>query len=188
MSSGCKGHVSLDEALGSCPFAHQLGERGNVAVTFDQRGRWSDASDELVVERPDQVADRRIVAVDEESALRIDRVTREVDFTNAVGRNGTEPLGSVEARVVGADGNVVHIDQQPAAASPGELRQEAGFAPTVIAKGEIMSWVLNQDLASKRILNTANVGSASRQHLVGTGHWQKVREAAAIQPRPSQML
>src|SRR4051812_34496190 len=143
ISSGCKCNISDESGLSRTALTHQLRKRRNVAVAFDECRTCADAGDELFIERPDCGADRLVVTIDKQSAFGVHRVTCQMDFTNAVGGHGVQPLWRTEARVVRADHDIVHVNQQAAAAPPGELREEAGLAPAVVAQGEIMGRVFD---------------------------------------------
>ena len=80
------------------------------------------------VEAPDSLADRFVVAVDQQRAAGVLAVPGEVHFTDQLGGNVEQPCGGVEADVVRADHDIVNVDQQLAAASASELAKEAGLA------------------------------------------------------------
>src|ERR1700752_737341 len=84
ISSGCKRDVPEEGCLCPLALAHQFGECRDVAVAFDQRGPRADTVHELLVKGPNLFADRFVVAVDEQCALGIQRVTGEMDFPDAL--------------------------------------------------------------------------------------------------------
>src|SRR5687768_17184558 len=54
----------LPDAIGFMRFRHQHGKRRNVRVPFDQRGNGAESFERVRVERPDFIADGRVVCVD----------------------------------------------------------------------------------------------------------------------------
>ena len=104
--------------MGAVAFLHQFGEGRDVAITFDQGWARTDPGYERIIETPNIVGHRGIVTVDEQGALGVECVAGEVDFTHAFGGNGVEPFGRVEADIMGADYDVVDIDEEAAAAAP----------------------------------------------------------------------
>src|SRR5436190_3691910 len=189
MRSGCKSQLlAAKDELSVIALAHQLREWGHISVALDQRRLAADSGDEALVQAPDQLVDRGIVAVDEKRAFGIERMSGEVDLAYPFPGNGIEPFRSIETNIVRADGDVVDVDQQTAAGAPRELGEEARLAPAMLAQVEVMRWIFDQDLPPQRVLNAADIGGAARQHLVGARHWKQVREAAAVQARPREVL
>ena len=81
--------------------------------------------DRAAIERPDVVAYRVIVRVEQVRPLVA--VPREVELPDAIARNAVDERDGIEAVVARADEDVVHVEQQPAV---GALGQRARGTPT----------------------------------------------------------
>src|SRR4249919_1685602 len=119
MSSGCKSDISVEGRLGALPLPHQFSECGDIAVAFNESWAGANSVDKFLVKTPHLFANRLVMAVDEQGALGVHRVTRDVDFADAVSGKVIQPCGRIVAYVVRPNGDVVHVDEQPAAASTG---------------------------------------------------------------------
>src|SRR5689334_13081586 len=111
------------------PLRQQLGESRNVAVALDERWARSNPRDKLSVEVPHELADRLVMAIDQKASFGIRRMTGEMNFADAIGRDRFEPFNRAETGVVSPHGDIVHVDQQAAAAAARKLREEARLAP-----------------------------------------------------------
>src|SRR6185369_11343134 len=79
-NSSSKGEAPLEGVLRSLALCHQLGERRQIAVAFDQRRPCANSRDEIFVEAPDVITDRRVMAVDQQRAFLVQAVPGEVDL------------------------------------------------------------------------------------------------------------
>lgn len=114
---------------GLIAFGDQLGEVGNVVVALDQRGTRPDPGNDLGIEGPDGVADRRVVGVDQQR-LCVDGIGRkagQMDLADEIGRNGRQIVPRVGAEIVGADVHIVEIKQQATACRGGQFDQEVNL-------------------------------------------------------------
>src|SRR4029079_18913381 len=100
---------SADDGLGAVTLCHEISKRREIAVALDQRGHRSRTRDEALVELPDVVADRRVVAVDQQRTFRVEHVAGDVYLAAHLGWNGLDPLSRVEGEVVGTNGDIVDV-------------------------------------------------------------------------------
>ena len=128
------------------------------------------------------------MTVDEQGAACIVAVTGKVNLADELGGYVEQPARGIETDIVRADCDVVHVDEQFAAAAAGELAEEAGLAPAMLVERQIVCRILDQDFATERVLHLADVGAEAGKHLVRPRQWQEIGEAPAIETRPGEMF
>ena len=99
--------------MGAIAFSPQLGKRGYIFVPLDQSRFLSNPFDQSFIKTPHSLTNRRIVGVDQEAfaVTDIHRVTRKMNFADGGMRNRIKVSLCAEAKIVGADINIVYIDQ-----------------------------------------------------------------------------
>jgi hypothetical protein len=81
----------------------------NVVVPFDQGGHRPESADRIFIKRPDLLADRVVVGIQEVGA--VVAVPRKVKLCHALDRDRVDVLGGVEVMVEGVHVNVVDVQQ-----------------------------------------------------------------------------
>lgn len=175
---------------GLIAFGDQLGEVGNVVVALDQRGTRPDPGNDLGIEGPDGVADRRVVGVDQQR-LCVDGIGRkagQMDLADEIGRNGRQIVPRVGAEIVGADVHIVEIKQQATACRGGQFDQEVNLPHLVAFQVKVQGRILDQQASAQCVLRAPDVVADPLQHLSGARKREQIRMIDAAAPRPGQML
>ena len=96
-------------------FGQEIGEWRHIAIALDQSRLCTDPGNKAFIQAPDVLADRLIMAVDEQRSFGIDGMAGEMDFPDLGRGNRVEPGNRIVPKIVGTYGDVVDVDQQPAA-------------------------------------------------------------------------
>ena len=99
-----------------------------------------------------------------------------------------QPVARIEAQIVRRHGDVVHVEQQAAAAQPDELAQELGFAQRRLRETQVAGRVLDRYLPAQRLLQALHVAHDDGERLFGVGQRQEVVEVAAAVAAPGKMV
>ncbi len=81
----------------------------------------------------------------------------QVDFADHGGGQGVQIGGGVVAEVMGADEDVIDVDQQAAAGRPDQGGEEVGLVQIVAGQGDVELGVLDQNLAAQGVLHPADI-------------------------------
>ena len=127
-----------------------------------------------------------VVAVDEQRSLFA--VAGQVDLEDALGRHGVDVGLGGESVVVGADEDVVHIEQDPAIGSFRDGGEKLPLGHRVVREAYVRGDVLDRDATAEPILHALDPRRQVPDHLPGVGKRQKVVQVLPPDPRPAQMI
>ena len=147
--------------------------------------------DDIGVERPDLVSDRRSVRVDEKRAVGIVGfavMAAEVDFLHPVERERVQIGPRIGAVVLGRDEHVVDVEQQPAAGPPRQLGEKVDLGDRAFGEPHIGGRIFQQHHAAERRLHRVDMLGDARQSLGRIRQRQKIVEIDAAVRRPGEML
>src|SRR5258708_7179970 len=89
-------------------------------------------------------------------------MTREMNFADALRRQGTQIAPRIEAVVAGAHEDVVDVAQDAASGAPGERRDEFPFRDRRMAVAQARRGVLDEDAAPEKILRDLDIAADDR--------------------------
>ena len=132
---------------------------------------------------------RRTVIVDQDGLAVgvVHGMTGEMVLGDGLTRQ-VQPVARIEAQIVRRHGDVVHVEQQAAAAQPDELAQELGFAQRRLRETQVAGRVLDRYLPAQRLLQALHVAHDDGERLFGVGQRQEVVEVAAAVAAPGKMV
>src|ERR1043165_889701 len=148
--------------------ALELFEGGDMRVPLDHRRARSEALDRLRVELPDLGPDVPVVRVDQERALF--RVAGEVDLADALRGHRRDVGAGVEAVVVGADEDVVDVEQDAAVSAAGQLGEKLVLLHVGVPEAHVARRILEQDAAAEAFLYRLHAAPDVRGRPLGVRH------------------
>ncbi len=168
----------------------QIVEGGEVVVALDQRRTRADARDQALVETPHGRRDRCIVRVDQQRVAqrRVGAVAGKVDFVDQRAGKPVDVGLRGEAHVAAADEDVVHVEQQPAAAAPREFGEKIDFVQFVLVHAQVVRRILDGDPPPERFLHAVDVVADARERLRVARKRQQVGMVGAAPGRPGEVL
>ena len=183
--------MPVEDALRPRGFRGEDGPGGHVVVPLDQRRACADPADQLIVERPDRVADGPVMGVDQERGA-IDvlgpRMAGEMDLADCVHREGVEIILRGCAVVDGGDEDVVDVEQETAARPADDVAQEVDLGNRARLEDDISRGVFEEHRAREGLLDLVDMVADAQKRLLRIGQWQEVREEDLAMARPGEML
>ena len=170
-------------------FVEQHRQRRQVGVPFDQGRAPAEALHDVGEQRPHAIAHPRTVIVDQDGLAVgvVHGMAGEMVLGDRLARQ-VQPAARIEAQIVRRHGDVVHVEQQAAAAPPDELAQELGFAQRRLRETQVAGRVLDRYLPAQRLLQALHVAHDDGERLFGVGQRQEVVEVAAAVAAPGKMV
>ena len=129
-------------------------------------------------QRPDTIADRPVVRVDDDIAL---LVTGEMHLPNPLQRQTADVFEGVETVIVRADEDIVHVEQQAAARATRHLRQKLPLGHLVLRKGDVARRILEQHNPAKTLLRMVDIVAHHLQRF--PRQWQRKKIVAVVRAR-----
>ena len=115
-------------------------------------------------------------------------VAGEMNLPNALARHSAKVVEGVEAVVVGADVDVVDVQQDPAVGPLGDGGQKLPLRDARVGVGHVARHVLEQDPPAKVVLHPAHPAGDVRDRLLGVRQRQQVMQVAAVDAGPAQVI
>jgi hypothetical protein len=143
------------------------------------------------VERPDAVAHRRIVRVDQQRAAGVVLgfgVAGEMDLADMAKRESVEISDGIEAVIGRGDDDVVDVEQQAAAGAAGDLGEEVGLGHHAFREEDVGRRIFEQHASPDRLLRLVDVVANRLEGLFRIGQRQQIVEEALVVGRPGEMF
>ena len=163
----------------------------DIAVPFNQRRYRAATRDDDLVEFPDGVPDRPVVAIDQQTlafVVALLGVTRKMNFTYLVEWKVCQLVERGIAMVGRRHEDVVDIKKQTATGAARYFTDKLGLAHRRSLEGYISRWVLKQDPATNYLLHFFDVLADPSERRLIVGKRQKIVEVNVLVGRPSKML
>jgi len=106
-------------------------------------------------------------------------MTGQMDLADRIEGHSGEVVPGVEAQVVGADVDVVHVQQQPAPRTPHGLGHEIRMIQLGTGKCGVHGRVLDHDLTPGRVLEDTDVAGQGIDRFLRAGQGQQVVQTGA---------
>ena len=164
----------------------KLGERRDVVVTLDHGRHRAEMGDGCAIHIPYLVADRMVMGVDDVALLVA--VTCDMELHHAVARHAVQKVVSREAVIVGADIDIVDVEQEPAIGAVSHFAHELPFGHLGLAEGDVARYVLKREPAAEEILNLAHAVDDVVESFTRVGDGQEVVQIHAMHPGPTEMI
>lgn len=105
-----------------CNFVEQVANWGNIVVAFDHHRHRPSARHHSLKKVPDVIANRLIVRVDQQVLTLT--MTGDMDLTDMVHREAGDIPRWIEAKIMGADIDIVDVKQQATASVRAQLGEK----------------------------------------------------------------
>src|SRR5581483_9232775 len=183
-------HPLVENLLRLARFVEEHIERRKIRIPFDQRAHRPEARQRFPIEIPHGSRHAVSVRVDEQT-----RATQrgaveacEVDLLHGMRRDRVQIAQRIETVVDAADVDVVDVEQDAAAAAPGNQVEKLPFRDGRFGELEIARYVLDQDAATEVILSLIDVAAHHLERLFGVRQRQQIVEMEAVDRTPAQMI
>ncbi len=166
--------------------ATKLGKRRDAVVALDHGRDRPQALDRAAVEVPDRIDHGCVMRVDDVVAAVA--VAGQMDLLHPLGGHAGQIGVGIEAVVVGADVDIVDVEQDQAVGALRDLAQELPLGERRVPVADVAGDVFEQDAPAQELLHRRHPAYDVADRLLGVGKRQQVVEVLPGEAGPAQVI